>query len=801
MKSFIKNHTYEYVLTALVSIGAGIIFDVNFGLNVGIIFNIIIALLLSGIVLLFHAFRKKPLLYIILGTLLIILFIVFISSDYKLEGIYSEYMDWWYYGRYLEETDIYAYLLEAVFVFLFTIVAFILQRRYKTRLFSAILDLTFLIYLGFIEFDMPRIAPVALAVYFVSILIEIINNLSGEKKIKTRIMNSMYPVLLVLILFASVVPSSDKPIEWKFFKAIWNGITDTISDLVEDIGDWFSVAPGEFSMSFIGYSEDTDISGDVEARPEIALTLANKLSVDTGVYLVGNTKNIYNGHGWENDAAMPENLSQYSEQELDLLEFLYTLYRTDRLEDYADYCLPREFTVTYDNIKTMSLFYPTKLRRLAVDNPKSLERGIASIKFPKKAGRDTKYQIAYYDLNLGSSMLNELIDECSKEEKPFNSYILTRQFLNRIKARMVPATVDGETDLNKVFSDRRDYIYSAYGQIPSLTSARTIELAHNITDGYSNNYQKALAIERYLRDNYAYTFSPGAIPEDQDVVDYFLFDNRQGYCTYFASAFAVLCRSVGIPTRFVQGFCVDTSVQNRHNTFAIYNTNSHAWADCYIDGVGWISFEATPGFSEYRYNPWTSQKKSDIENADPLVPELYIPTPTPTPEIEETAFVEAVEETPGMSGRFILIIVIIIASILFAFILYIAVRLPLALRAYKKASMSEKIMLELRQIFAYAEYLDIKHESHKTFREALTYLVSTLNIKVNTDSVIRSFERLRYGAASDTDITNKEYFDIVNIRIEMLRLLRFNRSRLMYLYIRVKILLAQHSSNGHNLNT
>src|SRR5699024_6942024 len=104
---------------------------------------------------------------------------------------------------------------------------------------------------------------------------------------------------------------------------------------------------------------------------------------------------------------------------------------------------------------------------------------------------------------------------------------------------------------------------------------------------------KALALEKYLKSNYKYTLSPPHTPPDSDFADYFIFDLKEGYCTYFATAMAVMGRSVGLPTRYVEGFSMPSNT-NGHSIYNVRNSNSHAWVEVYFPNVGWLPFDPTP---------------------------------------------------------------------------------------------------------------------------------------------------------------------------------------------------------------
>ena len=125
---------------------------------------------------------------------------------------------------------------------------------------------------------------------------------------------------------------------------------------------------------------------------------------------------------------------------------------------------------------------------------------------------------------------------------------------------------------------------------------RIYNLSQYVTQNYKNPYEKALALEKFLTTFYNYTLEGKVPPENQDFVDYFLFDNKEGYCTYFASAMAVMARCIGLPSRYVEGFVINSSKKN-DGTYVVSNSSAHSWPEIYFEGIGWIPFEPTAGYS------------------------------------------------------------------------------------------------------------------------------------------------------------------------------------------------------------
>ena len=142
---------------------------------------------------------------------------------------------------------------------------------------------------------------------------------------------------------------------------------------------------------------------------------------------------------------------------------------------------------------------------------------------------------------------------------------------------------------------RADWIYDVYTQLPSDIPTRVGDLARQITQNAQNDFERANMIADYLRwhGGFTYTLTPGDTPAGRDFVDWFLFDVGAGYCVHFATSFVVMMRSLGIPTRYIEGFMVSGS-RDEDGFIDVVNRMGHAWGEVYFEGFGWHRFEATP---------------------------------------------------------------------------------------------------------------------------------------------------------------------------------------------------------------
>jgi transglutaminase-like putative cysteine protease len=132
----------------------------------------------------------------------------------------------------------------------------------------------------------------------------------------------------------------------------------------------------------------------------------------------------------------------------------------------------------------------------------------------------------------------------------------------------------------------------AYLQLPAL-DPRIPRLAAQITGSASNSYDKAVALEIYLKTRYGYTLQLPRAPVADPLAD-FLFTRKQGHCEYFASSMAVMLRTLRIPSRVVNGFRSD-EFNDVTGNYVVRARNAHAWVEAYFPGYGWVTFDPTPG--------------------------------------------------------------------------------------------------------------------------------------------------------------------------------------------------------------
>ncbi len=149
------------------------------------------------------------------------------------------------------------------------------------------------------------------------------------------------------------------------------------------------------------------------------------------------------------------------------------------------------------------------------------------------------------------------------------------------------ATADTTNDTDPLPENAEIYL-----QLPSDLDPRIVDLAETVAGGAETVLDKAALIETYLRTNLAYslqlTWDPGEQP-----LSTFLFDARAGHCEYFASSMAIMLRTLGIPTRMVNGFLAG-EYNSIGDSYIVRQSDAHSWIEAYVPGQGWMEFDPTP---------------------------------------------------------------------------------------------------------------------------------------------------------------------------------------------------------------
>lgn len=141
-------------------------------------------------------------------------------------------------------------------------------------------------------------------------------------------------------------------------------------------------------------------------------------------------------------------------------------------------------------------------------------------------------------------------------------------------------------------------IVNTYTKVPASLDGRIKSLAQQITANAPTMYDKVVALETYLRQSYTYDVNIISPPRGQEATSWFLFQERRGFCNYFATAMTLMARELGIPARMAAGY-TNGRLDTKTSQWEIDGVDAHAWTQVYFAGYGWINFEPTPSFSTF----------------------------------------------------------------------------------------------------------------------------------------------------------------------------------------------------------
>jgi transglutaminase-like putative cysteine protease len=158
-----------------------------------------------------------------------------------------------------------------------------------------------------------------------------------------------------------------------------------------------------------------------------------------------------------------------------------------------------------------------------------------------------------------------------------------------------------------------------YLTLPEEVPDRVRALAQDLTATEVTPYDRALAIERYLRQ-FPYSLDLPAPPPDGEITDYFLFEIKEGYCDYFATSMVVLARAAGVPARLATGY-VGGEYDEVDRRYTVTADLAHSWPEIYFPGYGWIPFEPTAGRAAIE-RPAAEQGQDEPESGEELEPIL-----------------------------------------------------------------------------------------------------------------------------------------------------------------------------------
>ena len=387
--------------------------------------------------------------------------------------------------------------------------------------------------------------------------------------------DGMRPVILLpalaLVLLALALSPSNR-LTWAPLENLAMEIRSIVDDYVH-----FTQQRLPFSINEKGYDRAGMIGDNVVAMlggpAEPSSDPVLRVETDSDILLRGTIKRSYTGYSWVDDQAK----ARYLYYDFTHRRVRSEVFGADVVSDnnaFVDVNVAVEVLGT----DTSTLFVPAHMR--------SFDMGLSD---------------AVYYNSTGEIFL-------TRDVAPGDSYSLTAR-LPASDAALIAAAARSWDASDPDYAD----MLAEYTALPGGVEDGVYALAAELTQGATTDAEKALSIQNHLANNYHYTLE-GRYPEgNRDFVSWFLLEEKAGYCSYFASAMAVMCRMSGLPARYVEGYYVAASDGGET---IVTGRNAHAWVEVYLKGIGWTAFDPTARAVENQRGDANDGSQGESANAD-----------------------------------------------------------------------------------------------------------------------------------------------------------------------------------------
>lgn len=765
LKNVYKDNVYEYMLNLLCSMSMTFLLCYQLGFNVPGSALLLINVIMTLIVLCVLKRYTKVSTYIIVALIILLSFVI-INHSINM----AEYISWLsdiFANQYKADVTYEVLTLSlCTFVILFPLyfaLRFVIIRYAFVAVFTG-----YMVYACITEINISKFAVISMVVYMLLTVTEYMcYRMKGDRTVARQMTSGLAPFMLCVFIVFSILVYPNHRYSWSIVKEAFVKIKEIGSEIYNRINpkEKEENTMVDYDISIVGYSEDGNVEGNIKYDDTIALLLRSENENYRAIYLKGNVSNYFDGEKW---TTTNNTKKSYVEYELDTVELLYAIHRAGEWENLYDYVTEETVMITYVDMPTNTIFLPDKTLTLDINEKNKYTLSYNHPMFQTTASGGREYMVSY--LRVNQNLLKDIIEKCEGYTySSDNSAIYSRyKYMLGIEHGDLKL---GKVNLEEVFSQRAGRIYEDYMNTDCVSDS-VRALAEEITKDCDTDYRKLKALESYLR-KYTYTTNPKPAPEGKDFLEYFLFESKEGYCTYFSTAFAMMSRCIGIPSRYVQGFVMDGKSQlypynsDYKYMYNIPGKNAHAWVECYIEGVGFVAFEPTSGYESLRNVNWEADDSEDI-------PELII----------EEIIPESQEKSEKDYSKAGILLLLIVAALLLlavtAVVLFVVMRVVMYNARYKKADTDTRLALEETMIFNLAAQINCEIEEGETFSEYMRRLAGVYSeLRYQLVEIAEIFDRVHYDNAS---VTEEELSKYTELRIFLTKEVKENTGRLKYLF-------------------
>ncbi|MBQ8539538.1 MAG: transglutaminase domain-containing protein [Ruminococcus sp.] len=315
----------------------------------------------------------------------------------------------------------------------------------------------------------------------------------------------------------------------------------------------------------------------------------------------------------------------------------------------------------------------------------------------------------------------------------------------------------------------KEFVYNNYLSVPQDVRDKLVEIAYNNHFDFYSNEGIVTSVKEYVSNSATYSLDTPSLPQGQDLALWFLNESETGYCVHFATTATLMLRSLGIPARYVSGYCVEYNSDNS-DSLVVTTDNAHAWVEYFDADIGWVPLEATAGdflvpvsapAVEDTQQQSTQQQSTAVESVEPTSA-TETDSKTDTSKDQQTDTKEKTENKPVTS-------VIVAVSVLLLAVITLILRRKIVLLLRKKrfntGSNNERAIMHYRYL------LRLSHHVYVHIPEKVTDIVNKARYSSSqlTDSeleLITKYTDARTKAVeSDVSKVKKLYFEYILVII------------------------------------
>lgn len=645
------------------------------------------------------------------------------------------------------ETAVVLYAVIFMGFAVFSVLALYLMRHFWPRAAWCAVWLALWIWASVCEWGIPKMTLAAGGGLMLMTLVEALHLRRPEWREHGTLRRWTTVWMAGAALVLLVLPVSSEPYSYPVLNAIREQVEEVCDDLVTEIF-FREDGEGEFTMGLAGYAEDGAVGDGMLVQGERSgVRVRSMRTLDGSLYLVGNTWDSFDGRGWS--ATLSGSKEDLLDWNMDTAERIYALWRYQQRGDamsVTNYMRTNVVSVWYDGVDTRTLFMSPNTVRITANRERFPWEALpGKVLFDYLQTRDVFYQVHWLEQNDAriEEILNDVEGYAYGTDPELTWLTVFGDYYSEFS--LTRAVFDTDDRIEPLMLRRQEEIYDAYLGIPEDVSDEVRALAEEITAGCGSDYEKLVAIARYLQTNYRYTTEPDPVSEGRPFLDHVLFETEEGYCTWYATAATMLARCVGIPARYVQGYCVELEAGEMKQ---LEEADSHSWCEGYVAGFGWVTVEATPG---YRTAGIGWDTVFDEPETEPPVPEEEVTEEADVPEEDDQAL--------RMDGGAVVGVIPVLA------LAAAAVMLPgrwKERRRYRSASWSGKAKMDLERFLSAPVRRDLRRRGDETLRAYFNRLRWMLRLDViMMEQRVVFYEELLFGERELTEEAWRESRDFL----------------------------------------